>query len=40
LFFGGMFLAYTINRSAFSTAFGIGSNTLDNQIGRPATPLC
>src|SRR5260370_37221914 len=29
LFFGGLFLTYTINRSAFSTAFGIGSNTLD-----------
>ncbi len=33
LFFGGMFLAYTINRSAFSTAFGIGSNTLDIKLG-------
>src|SRR6266702_6836067 len=33
LFFGGMFLAYTINRSAFSTAFGIGSNTLDITLG-------
>ncbi len=33
LFFGGMFLASTINRSAFSTAFGIGSNTLDITLG-------
>ena len=33
LFFGGMFLTYTINRSAFSTAFGIGSNTLDIKLG-------
>ena len=33
LFFGGMFLAYTINRTAFSTAFGIGSNTLDIKLG-------
>ncbi len=33
LFFGGLFLAYTINRSAFSAAFGIGSNTLDIKLG-------
>src|SRR5260370_40850360 len=33
LFFGGMFLTYTINRSAFSTAFGIGSNTLHIRLG-------
>jgi cytochrome c oxidase subunit 3 len=33
LFFGGLFMAYTINRSAFSTAFGIGSNTLDIKLG-------
>ena len=33
LFFGGLFLAYTINRTAFSTAFGIGSNTLDITLG-------
>jgi len=33
LFFGGLFLAYTINRSAFSNAFGIGSNTLDIALG-------
>ena len=28
LFFGGVFLAYTINRHAFPTAFGIGGNML------------
>ena len=33
LFFGGLFLAYTVNRSAFSTAFGAGSNTLDIKLG-------
>jgi cytochrome c oxidase subunit III len=33
LFFGGMFMTYTINRSAFSTAFGVGSNTLDITLG-------
>jgi len=33
LFFGGLFLAYTINRSAFSVAFGTGSNTLDIRLG-------
>jgi cytochrome c oxidase subunit 3 len=33
LFFGGLFLTYTINRHAFSTAFGIGSNTLDIKLG-------
>src|SRR6266478_6182480 len=33
LFFGGLFLTYTINRHTFSTAFGIGSNTLDITLG-------
>ena len=33
LFFGGMFLTYTINRHYFFTAFGIGSNTLDITLG-------
>src|SRR5216684_3044590 len=33
LFFGGLFLTYTINRRTFSTAFGIGSNTLDITLG-------
>ena len=37
LFFGGMFLTYTINRHAFFTAFGIGSNTLDIQLGTTNT---
>ena len=33
LFFGGLFLTYTINRHEFFTAFGIGSNTLDIKLG-------
>ena len=33
LFFGGMFMTYTINRHAFSAAFGVGSNTLDLKLG-------
>src|SRR6266850_4348048 len=33
LFFGGLFLTYTINRHAFNTAFGAGSNTLDIWLG-------
>jgi len=33
LFFGGLFLTYTINRHEFFTAFGIGSNTLDITLG-------
>jgi cytochrome c oxidase subunit III len=33
LFFGGLFLTYTINRHAYSTAFGVGSNTLDITLG-------
>jgi cytochrome c oxidase subunit III len=33
LFFGGLFLAYTINRNAYSAAFGVGSNTLDITLG-------
>jgi cytochrome c oxidase subunit 3 len=33
LFFGGIFLAYTINRTAHSIAFGAGSNTLDIRLG-------
>jgi cytochrome c oxidase subunit 3 len=33
LFFGGLFMTYTINRHAFSTAFGVGSNTLDLILG-------
>jgi cytochrome c oxidase subunit 3 len=33
LFFGGMFMTYTINRHAFSAAFGIGGNTLNLKLG-------
>jgi cytochrome c oxidase subunit 3 len=33
LFFGGLFMTYTINRHAFSYAFGAGSNTLDLFLG-------
>lgn len=33
LFFGGLFLTYTINRHAFATAFGIASNMLDLNLG-------
>jgi cytochrome c oxidase subunit 3 len=33
LFFGGLFLTYTINRRAFNNAFGAGSNTLDLTLG-------
>jgi cytochrome c oxidase subunit III len=33
LFFGGMFMTYTINRHYFFTVFGIGSNTLDIKLG-------
>lgn len=33
LFFGGMFLTYTINRHAYSTAFGVGGNMLDLKLG-------
>ena len=33
LFFGGLFLTYTINRHAYHFAFGAGSNTLDLRLG-------
>jgi len=33
LFFGGLFLAYTINRHAYPTAFGIAGNMLDLNLG-------
>src|SRR5260221_4710310 len=33
LFFGGVFLAYTINRSTFPMAFGIAGNMLDLNLG-------
>ncbi|HUL15277.1 MAG TPA: cytochrome c oxidase subunit 3 family protein [Terriglobales bacterium] len=33
LFFGGLFLTYTVNRHAYPLAFGLGSNTLDIYLG-------
>jgi cytochrome c oxidase subunit 3 len=33
LFFGGLFLAYTINRHAYPTAFGVAGNMLDLNLG-------
>jgi cytochrome c oxidase subunit III len=33
LFFGGMFMTYTINRHAYAAAFGVGGNTLDLRLG-------
>ena len=33
LFFGGLFMAYTVNRHAFPTAFGVGGNMLDLTLG-------
>ena len=33
LFFGGVFLAYAINRHSYPTAFGIGGNMLDLNLG-------
>jgi cytochrome c oxidase subunit 3 len=33
MFFGGLFLTYTVNRHVYFTAFGIGSNTLDLRLG-------
>ena len=37
LFFGGMFLTYTINRHEYFTAFGVGSNSLDITLGTTNT---
>jgi len=37
LFFGGLFLAYTINRHAFPTAFGVSGNMLDLTLGAANT---
>jgi len=37
LFFGGLFMTYTVNRHAYSAAFGIGSNTLDIKLGAANT---
>ncbi len=33
MFFGGIFLAYTVNRHANPVAFALGSNTLDLRLG-------
>lgn len=33
LFFGGVFMAYTINRHAYPTAFGVGGNMLSLPLG-------
>jgi cytochrome c oxidase subunit III len=33
LFFGGLFMTYTINRHAYGAAFGFGGNTLDLKLG-------
>jgi cytochrome c oxidase subunit 3 len=37
LFFGGIFMAYTINRHAYPTAFGVGGNMLDLFLGAANT---
>jgi cytochrome c oxidase subunit III len=37
LFFGGLFLTYTINRHYYFTAFGIGGNMLDLTLGTTNT---
>ena len=39
LFFGGMFLTYTINRSTYPIAFAWGSNTLDITLGTVNTAV-
>ena len=33
LFFGGLFLAYTINRHSYPAAFGVSGNMLDLPLG-------
>ena len=37
LFFGGMFLTYTVNRHLYFTAFGVGGNMLDLRLGATNT---
>jgi cytochrome c oxidase subunit III len=37
LFFGGLFLTYTINRHLYFTAFGVGGNMLDLRLGATNT---
>lgn len=37
LFFGGLFLTYTVNRHLYFTAFGVGGNMLDLRLGATNT---
>lgn len=37
LFFGGLFLTYTVNRHLYFTAFGVGGNMLDLKLGAANT---
>jgi cytochrome c oxidase subunit 3 len=37
LFFGGLFLTYTVNRHLYFTAFGVGGNMLDLRLGAANT---
>jgi cytochrome c oxidase subunit 3 len=37
LFFGGLFLTYTINRHSYFPAFGVGGNMLDLKLGAANT---
>lgn len=39
LFFGGLFMTYTINRHSYPAAFGIGGNTLDLKLGGANTVI-
>ena len=39
MFFGGLFLAYTIYRKEFATVFGLASSTLDAAIGAANTAV-
>jgi cytochrome c oxidase subunit 3 len=39
LFFGGLFLTYTINRRFYFTAFGVGGNMLDLTLGTANTAV-
>lgn len=39
LFFGGLFLTYTVNRHLYFTAFGVGGNMLDLTLGTTNTAV-
>ncbi|HUI73593.1 MAG TPA: cytochrome c oxidase subunit 3 [Candidatus Acidoferrum sp.] len=39
LFFGGLFLTYTVNRRYYFTAFGVGGNMLDLALGTANTAV-